>query len=141
MRHLKRARQLADALKGELPDYRYIGRITKALVTMGEREEASRIVNAIGDTNWNRKLKILIDIANAHTEIGDGRAALMALHNSLQSAKTGTDRIHVLMMIANVQMKNGRAQVCFEYALTGPDRHQELKGRRWRSRPLSLDGF
>ena len=107
MRHLKRARQLADALKGELPHYRYIGRITKALVMMGEPEEASRIVNAIGDTNWNRKLKILIDIANAHTEIGDGRAALMALQNALQSAKTGTDRFHVLMMIANVQMKTG----------------------------------
>ena len=99
--------QIAETLEEEAPRYTHIGRVTKALVKAGAPEEAVRIAAAIGLTKWNRKLGVLIGIADAHSEKGDHQVALRAWQDALQATKTGSERFRVLMMITNAQMKAG----------------------------------
>ena len=106
-RDFQRAKQVADTLQEEATRYRYVGRITKALVRTGAAEEASRIAAAIGNTTWNRKLQVLINIAHAHEENGDQKAVQRAWQDALLAAKTGPERSRVLIMNAMARRKAG----------------------------------
>ena len=106
-RDLQRAMQVADTLQEEATRYDYARRITKALVRTGAAEEASRIAAAIGNTTWNRKLQVLINIAHAHEENGDRKAGQRAWQDALLATKTVPERFRVLIMNATAQRKAG----------------------------------
>jgi tetratricopeptide (TPR) repeat protein len=103
---LQRARQTVEALEEEDTRYRWLGQIARALVKIGDAAEASRMAGAIGKTEGNWKLMVLTRIAEAHAEVSDP-ANRKAWDDALRAAETGTEKLRLLLMIADAQMKAG----------------------------------
>ena len=103
---LQRARQTVEALEEQDTRYGWLVLIARAMVKMGDAAEASRMAGAIGKTEQNWKLRILTGIAEAHAEIGDP-ANRKAWDDALRAAETDTQKVRVLLKIADVQMKAG----------------------------------
>jgi hypothetical protein len=103
---LQRARRRVEALEDEDTRYGWSGEIARALVKMGDAAEASRMAGAIGKTKRNWKWHILTTIAETHAEIGDP-ANRKAWDDVLRAAETSTQKLDVLLKIADAQIKAG----------------------------------
>jgi hypothetical protein len=103
------------------------------MVKMGDAAEASRMAGAIGKTERNWKCRILTVIAEAHAEIGDP-ANRKAWDEALRAAETGSEKLPVLLKIADAQMKAGDREAALrtlEQALVAERsiKPEELPGR------------
>jgi tetratricopeptide (TPR) repeat protein len=80
--------------------------LTDITMKMGDAAEASRMAGAIGKTERNWKLLILTVIAESHAEIGDP-ANRKVWEDALRAAETGTQKVRVLLKIAEAQVYAG----------------------------------